>query len=434
MGKTTKKLVLLATCTAMVFTMLTGCGSKSSTTADSTAKKDVTLTLLIDNQSKLDGINAVIDAFNKKTGIKVQVDLRPGGSEGDNIVKTRLATGDMDDLCFYNSGSLFKALNPASNFVDLSKESYVSTLDDAFKTTVTVDGKLYGIPNGSSTAGGILYNKKVYAELGLSVPKTWNEFLANCEKIKAAGKTAVIGSYKSDWTSQVILLSDYYNVQAAAPTFASDFTANKAKYATTPAALRGFEKQQEIFKKGYMNSDYLATTYDTALKMLAEGTGVQYPMITFALPAISADKISDIGFFPTPGDSADKNGLTVWEPGGAYVYNKSKNIAEAKQFLAYFVSADGIAAYASKMKANGPYAVKGAKLPDDAYTAVKDMLPYFNAGKIAPALEFLSPLKGPNLPQISVQNGSGINTPAENAAQYDKDVEKQAKQLGIAGW
>lgn len=440
MNKTTKKLIALTACVAIAATIFSGCGSSASSSASqsssqgNTTKSDVKLTLLIDNQTSLDGINAVISVFEKKTGIKTQIDLRPGGSEGDNMVKTRLATGDMDDLCFYNSGSLFKALNPAANFLDLSSEPFVSKLDDAFKVTVSVDGKLYGIPAASSTAGGWFYNKKVYAELGLVAPKTWSEFLANCEKIKAAGKTAVIASYKDDWTSQVILLSDYYNVQAENPTFAEDFTANKAKFATTPVALKGFEKQQELFKKGYMNKDYMATTYDAALKMLVDGTGVQYPMLTFALANISPDKVNDIGFFATPGDNADKNGLTVWEPGGAYVYKNSKNVDAAKKFVEFYVSDEGVAAYSVKIKAMGPYAIKGMKLPDDAYAAVKEMNTYFDKGKTAPALEFLSPLKGPNLPQICVQNGAGIKPPAENAAQYDKDVEKQAKQLGIKGW
>jgi raffinose/stachyose/melibiose transport system substrate-binding protein len=161
MSKTTKKLIALTACAAVVFTMFAGCGSKASSSGadsqSSTPKGNTKLTLLVDNQSSLDGINAVIAAFEKKTGIKTQIDLRPGGSEGDNIVKTRLATGDMDDLCFYNSGSLFKTLNPAANFLDLSKEPFVSKLDDAFKVTVSVDGKLYGIPNASSTA--IWYSK-----------------------------------------------------------------------------------------------------------------------------------------------------------------------------------------------------------------------------------------------------------------------------------
>ena len=50
------------------------------------------------------------------------------------------------------------------------------------------------------------------------------------------------------------------------------------------------------------------------------------------------------------------------------------------------------------------------------------------------ALEFLSPIKGPSLEQITVEVGSGIRKPADGAALYDEDVRKQAMQLGIAGW
>lgn len=346
------------------------------------------LTLMVDKDQQLDGVKAVAAAIEEKFNIATEFELRPGGAEGDNLVKTRLATGDMDDLCLYNSGSLLTALDPETNFLDLSNEAFMANVDDAFKTTVTVNGKVFGIPGSSTLAGAWLYNKDIYAELGLEVPKTWDELMANCEIIKAAGKTAVIGSYKDSWTSQLILLADNYNLLAQAPNFPDEYTKNQAKFATTPTALRGFEKLQEVYDKGYLNEDFLATNFDAALKMLAEGQGVQYPMLTFALPTIEAnypDAIGHIGAFAQPGDDANANGLTVW-------------------------------------------------MPADSYVAVQDMMTYFDAGKTAPALEFLSPIKGPNLPQLTQECGSGIKPAAESAAGYDKDVEKQAKQLGIAGW
>ena len=81
--------------------------------------------------------------------------------------------------------------------------------------------------------GGILYNKKVYAELGLRVPKTWADFMANNAKIKAAGIDPVIQTYGDTWTSQLFMLGDFYNVAAQEPNFAANYTANKAKYATS---------------------------------------------------------------------------------------------------------------------------------------------------------------------------------------------------------
>jgi raffinose/stachyose/melibiose transport system substrate-binding protein len=261
--------------------------------------------------------------------------------------------------------------------------------------------------------------------------------MANSEKIKAAGKTAIIASYKTTWTSQLFVLGDFYNVQTQVPTFAKEYTANKVKYATTPAALRGFEKTQEPFKKGYYNKDFQSVTYDAALKMLADGTGVQYPMLTSAIDTINQnfpDKVNDIGVFPLPSDNESINGLTVWLPGAIYVNKKGKNVAAAKKFLEFFISADGQKIFASKSKASGPYVVKGVSLPEDTYQGVKDMQKYFDDGKTAPALEFVSPVKGPNLENLTIESGSGLKTPVEAAQAYDKDVQKQAQQLNLPGW
>ena len=79
--------------------------------------------------------------------------------------------------------------------------------------------------------------------------------------------------------------------------------------------------------------------------------------------------------------------------------------------------------------------VKGCTLPADVPQVVKDMQPYFDTrGGSSPALEFLSPIKGPALEQITVEVGSGIRKAADGAALYDQDVKKQAQQLGLPGW
>jgi raffinose/stachyose/melibiose transport system substrate-binding protein len=83
---------------------------------------------------------------------------------------------------------------------------------------------------------------------------------------------------------------------------------------------------------------------------------------------------------------------------------------------------------------DGAFAIKNVKMPDTLFPASKDAIAYINANRTAPALEFLSPVKGPNLPQICVEAGMGLKTPAECAAEYDRDVEKQAKQLRLPGW
>lgn len=409
----------------------------SSEATPETVYEPVTLTFLIDNQAILDGIEAVAAEAEKRFNISLETELRPGGAEGDNVVKTRLATGDMADICAYNSGSLFQALNPEQNFIDLTDEPFMANVIDSFKVTVSANNRVYGIPSGATMGGGWFYNKKVYEELGLTVPRSWTELLANCEAVKAAGKVPVLGSYKDSWTAQLIVLADNYNVMAELPAFADDYTANKAKIATTPAALKSFQKLQEVFDRGYMNEDLVSTTYDAALKMLAEGTGAHYPMLTFAIPNIAAnfpELINDIGFFAQPGNDAADNGLTIWLPGGFYGNRNSEHVDAILTFFSLYASVEGMDIYMSAQKPDGPLPIIGSTLPDDVFPAVKDMLPYFQADKTAPALEFLSPIKGPNLPQFCVEVGAGLKPAETAAAEYDKDVEKQAKQLGLEGW
>ena len=78
-------------------------------------------------------------------------------------------------------------------------------------------------------------------KLGLQVPKSWDEFMSNNAKLKAGGVDPVIQTYGETWTSQLFVLGDFHNVAAAEPDFADRYTKNQAKYATSPAALKGFE-------------------------------------------------------------------------------------------------------------------------------------------------------------------------------------------------
>ncbi len=105
-----------------------------------------------------------------------------------------------------------------------------------------------------------------------------------------------------------------------------------------------------------------------------------------------------------------------------------------KKFMAFVASTEGCDAITEAIGVTGVYPVKGCTLPDTAPRIVADWLPYFECGDISPALEFLSPVKGPNLQQITVEIGTGITDGSTGAKDYDADATKQAQQLGLPGW
>jgi raffinose/stachyose/melibiose transport system substrate-binding protein len=399
-----------------------------------------TLTFLVDNaDGSVKPAQALAAAFHAKNpDITVQVQTRPGGSDGDNIVKTRLSTGEMTDVFLYNSGSLFQALNPKQNLTPLTGEAWAGQIEDTFKPTVSVDNELYGAPITGSSAGGILYNRKVYEELGLQVPKTWAEFMANNAKIKAAGIDPVIQTYQDTWTSQLFVLADFHNVASADPGWAGKYTAGQVKYAQEPA-VKGFQRLEEVHKAGYENKNYRSMKFEKGVSDLAAGKGAHFPMLTFAVGTLAASDpahINDVGFFGQPGDDAAKAGMTIWMPAGLYIPKSTEGaqLDAAKKFVAFVATPEGCDVQTKAYPPAGPYMVKGCELPADVPQAVKDVVAYVKKGNITPALEFSSPIKGPALEQITVEVGSGLRSAQDGAALYDKDVKKQAQQLGLKGW
>ena len=195
-----RKMLSVLLCAAMMGTTLAGATSVlAADDKDSDSKweyKEATLTFLIDPDTASSGYQAVFDLCEKETGIHIETELRASGGDGDNQVKTRLASGEMTDLCGYNSGAKLNELDPESNFIDISGEEWASRLDDTFASAVSAgsDSAVYGIPLTATNLGCILYNKDLYEKYDLEVPDTWEDFLKNCDTLKDAGETAVIGS------------------------------------------------------------------------------------------------------------------------------------------------------------------------------------------------------------------------------------------------
>ena len=266
----------------------------------------------------------LIAAFEKANpDITVKLETQPAGTEGDNLMKTKLSTGSMDDVFHYNSGSLLQALNPDQTLVDLSDQDWVSTLTDDFKKVVSTDKGLYGAPWGTSFAGAVLYNKKIYEDLGLEVPTTWDEFISNSEKIKAAGNgvAPILQSFGDTWTSQLFVLGDFANINKDDPNWAENYTNNKAKYVDQPA-LAGFEHQAEVLAKGLLNEDYPSMTNAQAMDALATGKGAQYPMLSVTIATVQQNEpenVNDIGVFALPAADAADTAITIWQPNALYI-------------------------------------------------------------------------------------------------------------------
>jgi IS605 OrfB family transposase len=228
--------------------------------------REVHCTLKISSEAPEDTESFALGVMNTHTATDVNIENEPEippGSEDDNIIKTRLWSGDMPNLFRCACGSLLQALNPSQMLVHLGGEPY-----DTFKTRVA---SLRRPPRRARRPRHprqrLLHRLAVHEELGLEVPTTWNRFMGNNQAILNAGTAApVIQTYgaKSAWTSQLIIRAESCNALVTEPDWAEAYTANGVHFTEALAALTEFAHLQEADESGYLNEDLVSPTQRSA--------------------------------------------------------------------------------------------------------------------------------------------------------------------------
>ena len=265
---------------------------------EKTAEKEfegVTLTMLNFSSATPSGvINKTCKIAEEKFGFKIKVD--PCNS--DNIVRTRLATGECPDLLVYNTGSMLYSLNPSEFFLDLTDSEMAKTLDSEFIQAASVDGVLYGIPQSDSMGAGVFYNKELYDEYGLEVPLTLEDWKKNME-ILQDGEITGLGIALSDLVpSQLPFLADNYRLIYREPDFAQRFTLGETGFSKSRNVLRSWERYEELIP--YFNTDCSTVDFKSVEKRFFAGSIGHLIYFSNKIPEwmeTHGEELDKIGFF-----------------------------------------------------------------------------------------------------------------------------------------
>jgi len=328
--------------------------SSAPASASAPANKDpvkLTFATVANGDSESQAFKEIFANYEQATGNKVDLQILPDVNQYENIIKTRFATQDAPDIFYFFAGpNEYVTMQAEKNLVEMTGAPYVGNLTSAVRDFYTVDGKIYGIPWGSYNAMGVLYNKKVYEQQGLSIPKTYGELLANAEKLKQAGVTPFYEAVKTGWPTQIYPLSAFQSF--VMPTIGGEegvqkLVSNTLGFADIPEMKKVFERQYELKTKGYYNKDLLAGTYENQQEALANGTAAMAFQADWMLPEISkrfGDKANDIGFFPLPSDDGE-GVVSLYPPKQIFVTKTSPRVEAAKQLAEFMTKPEALAVW-----------------------------------------------------------------------------------------
>ncbi|WP_172194800.1 ABC transporter substrate-binding protein [Saccharibacillus qingshengii] len=341
---------------------LAACGGGNASTGGSTAAggsgsssssggSGTTIELAISKSSQDSAFvqQDLLDAFEKETGIKVNLQLLPA-EQTATVLQTKLAVDETPDIVQYNLASATTDLNLERNFEILDDQPWVSRLEN--KEVLSAYGHVYSFHVSQDTGmQGVVYNKEIFEELGLSVPTNFEEFLAVCEKIKAAGITPVFMPYKDNWAANVwpaAAFADYADKND--PTLFEEINSGKKKWADVPAFADILQQQYEVYEKGYTNGDVLSDSYDMAVgKFLGKEVALMFMGDWLIQNVAENDPEMKLGLFPIPYTADAKLGASPLG-GQLFIPKKAKHLNEAKKFLDYVVRKDVAQAIVDKQK------------------------------------------------------------------------------------
>ena len=140
---------------------------------------------------------AAVKAYEEATGNKVNDGSATSNEEWKAKVLTDFETGSEPDVLFYFTNADAEPFVSAGKVVsieEIRKEypEYAANMKDSMMA-VAADGKQYSVPS-SGYWENMFVNKKVLEDCGVAIPGpdyTWDQFLADCETIKANGFTPI---------------------------------------------------------------------------------------------------------------------------------------------------------------------------------------------------------------------------------------------------
>jgi multiple sugar transport system substrate-binding protein len=291
----------------------------------------------------------VEEAFMAKhPGVTVRELTVTGQGDMRGPMRTALMGGEVVDIII-NTWPAFRAelidagiLRPVDD--EWEKFGWSEKLSQSWRDLGSVDGKTYGVTYTYGDRSGIWYKPGHMEKAGITPPKTWEEFLASFDKLKAAGyatPVAIGAKYWShtEWFESLLL-------RTAGVETAAKLAAHEIPW-TDPAVKTALKKYAEMLKAGCCGTPeaMFGNDWDAAADQLFKADASNYQLIGMW---VNARARNDYGLkegvdyslfqFPTLGMGHDDTSSVDTKELNATTNGANKAAADA--FLDFIISAE----------------------------------------------------------------------------------------------
>ncbi|TBL81854.1 extracellular solute-binding protein [Paenibacillus thalictri] len=283
----------------------------------------------------------VSDYTTAHPNIKIELDSLNTDQQKLKL-KTQAASKEVPDITIVNPAAQMKPfvdanlLAPLNDILDQNglKATFQKGLLDAY----TFNNNVYALPDGNNIAV-VFYNKELFSQAGVEIPKTFDELLDVTKKLKAKNITPFAIGEKDTWTGSFLFMNMLLRTNGG-PGFLKDVLDKKKTFGDQPF-LDAVAKFQDLVQAGAFQEGATSFDYNAGESLFKSGKTAMYFMGTWATGGIDDSSVKDkVGVFKFPTiDGKGNVDQYMLAPGSAFAVSAgSKHLKETKEFLSYFMT------------------------------------------------------------------------------------------------
>ena len=316
-----RKLLGLLLCAAMSVTALAGCGQKGAASTEGGAGGEEKITLSIyaqyaDDDTKIP-YDYAVEAL-KEAYPNVELNLIIQAQDDGATLETLAATGQLPDI-YQSNTNIINTFRETNQIMELDavaeSTGYLNKLMPSNVDLVySEDGHIYCFPYAGNEYVLIYYNKALFEQCNLEVPKTYDD-LMNCIEVFKANNIVPMEIMGEGWiyTALYDIVATRYNnggVKAL-----DEGTASVADEDYVKAA----EKLSELAKAGLFQDGCVTTNYDEASAKFLGGEAAMFVNGQWYIPDAEAALGDDVDwmFYPSYDEASYEANKYAFAGGGS---------------------------------------------------------------------------------------------------------------------
>lgn len=248
-------------------------------------------------------VEDTIARFNEENSYNVEIEMTWYENEQ---YKTKFATlmtqNNMADIFFTWEYGFLQPYAEAGKVYDMTDalnadKEWKDRFDEGTFIPTTFNGRIYGLPTGRQMAP-VYYNKQIFADCGVEVPETWDEFLEAVRTFKDAGIVPIVMATRDPWVIAQFFL-DITGGVGGMELFEGIQTGEVSW--DDPRYVKSGQLLQEIVEAGAFPENFSGLAYEEGLPMFTSGRAAMFPMGTWMTAAIVSEMDPEnVGVFLPP--------------------------------------------------------------------------------------------------------------------------------------